>query len=70
MKYLVRLHYGRTAMPCREFPTYRRARRFASTLRRASIRPIVRDKDVRDVVILLAIVANGAAYFLIPWGAL
>ena len=70
MKFLVRLHYGRTVMPCREFTSYRNARLFASTLRHASIRPIVRDTDVRDAVILLAIVANGCAYFLIPWGQL
>ena len=70
MRYLVRLHYGRVAMPCREFTSYRSARRFASTLRHASIRPVVRDTDVRDACILLAIVANGAAYFLIPWGQL
>ena len=70
MKYLVRLHYGRVAMPCREFTSYQSARRFASTLRHASVRPIVRDTDVRDACILLAILTNGAAYFLIPWGQL
>ena len=57
-------------MPCREFTSYWSARRFASTLRHASVRPIVRDTDVRDACILLAILTNGAAYFLIPWGQL
>ena len=47
MRYQVRLHFGRVTMPCRNFQTYASARRYASTLRRASVRPLLTEGEAR-----------------------
>lgn len=44
-RFLVRLHFGRVAVPSRYFETYASARRYAGTLRRASIRLILSDRE-------------------------
>ena len=49
-RWLVRLHFGQTVIPTRTFETYSRARAYAGTLRRASVRrasvrPILTDRE-------------------------
>jgi len=44
-RFLVRLHFGCVTMPSRYFETYASARRYAGTLRRASIRLILSDRE-------------------------
>lgn len=62
MKYLVRLHYGRTVMPCREFTTYRAARRYARGLRRASVRPVLGEREARALCALACVALSALAY--------
>lgn len=44
-RFLVRLHFGCVTVPSRYFETYASARRYAGTLRRASIRLILTDRE-------------------------
>lgn len=44
-RWLVRLHFGPTVIPARYFETYTRARAYAGTLRRASVRLILTERE-------------------------
>lgn len=52
-RWLVRLHFGSTAIPSRSFTTYAQARRYAGTLRRASVRLILSDREQAGLYWLL-----------------
>ena len=63
-RWLVRLHFGSTAIPSRSFTSYAQARRYAGTLRRASIRLILTDREQAGLywllcVLLFAMLAYG-----------
>lgn len=58
-RWLVRLHFGQTAIPARYFETYPRARRYAGTLRRASVRLILTEREHAG---LCALVLVGVLY--------
>lgn len=51
-RYLVRLHFGAVAIPSRYFETYASARRYAGSLRRASIRLILTDRECAGLYVL------------------
>lgn len=44
-RYLVRMHYGRTALDVRYFTTYRSARRYARGIRRGSVRLLLTERE-------------------------
>lgn len=54
-RYLVRLHFGRVAIPSRYFETYASARRYAGTLRRASIRLILTERECAGLYALACV---------------
>ena len=61
-RYLVRLHFGRVAMPSRYFETYASARRCAGTLRRASIRLILTDRECAGLYALACVALFALAH--------
>ena len=54
-RFLVRLHFGRVAIPSRYFETYASARRYAGTLRRASIRLILTEREYAGLYVLACV---------------
>ena len=63
-RWLVRLHFGSPASPSRSFTSYAQARRYAGTLRRASVRLILSDREQAGLywllcVLLFAMLAYG-----------
>lgn len=54
-RWLVRLHFGSTAIPSRSFASYAQARRYAGTLRRASVRLILSDREQAGLYWLLCV---------------
>lgn len=62
MRYQVRLHFGRCALPCRNFQSYRSARAYASTLRRASVHLIITEGEARALCVLVGVVVAAVAY--------
>ena len=61
-RFLVRLHFGRVAMPSRYFETYASARRYAGTLRRASIRLILTERECALLYALGCTIVAAIAY--------
>lgn len=61
-RFLVRLHFGSTAIPSRYFETYASARRYAGTLRRASIRLILSDREYAGLYALACVAVAALAY--------
>ncbi len=61
-RFLVRLHFGCVTMPSRYFETYASARRYAGTLRRASIRLILTDRECALLYALGCIAVAALAY--------
>lgn len=61
-RFLVRLHFGRVAMPSRYFETYASARRYAGTLRRASIRLILTERECAGLYALTCVALFALAY--------
>lgn len=62
MRYQVRLSFGSCSMPCRNFRSYRGARRYASTLRRASVHLMLTEREARALCLLTAAVVAVVAY--------
>ena len=54
-RFLVRLHFGRVSIPSRYFETYASARRYAGTLRRASIRLILTERECAGLYALACV---------------
>lgn len=54
-RFLVRLHYGRTAIPSRYFETYQSARRYARSLPRASVRLLLTEGEARALYTLAVV---------------
>lgn len=54
-RYLVRLHYGAAVLPCRYFESYGRARRYARTLRRASVRLLLTERECAGLYALACV---------------
>lgn len=52
-RFLVRLHFGCVTVPSRYFETYASARRYAGTLRRASIRLILTEREAMLCCVLV-----------------
>ena len=61
-RWLVRLHFGSTAIPSRSFTTYAQARRYAGTLRRASVRLILSDREQAGLYWLACTALAALAY--------